>query len=112
MKKLCSILFLLGYLVVVVGVALRVFSVIPLCRYVLLGGVVVATVCRLLSLPKSDDRQLRRLNMQQLFSALFQCLGTYMVWVGGYTSWILPFLISALVDLWLTMAYGRRRHKE
>lgn len=105
MNNFKSIMFAVGYVVMLVGVACRVFDV-PYCHYIVVAGVALTTVFRLLSLPKSDDRRVRHLNMQQLFCACFQCLGAFMVW-KGYTSWVLPFLISALADLALSYAYGR-----
>lgn len=105
MKNYKFILFAVGYLLVIAGVALRVFDV-AWCKYVVVAGVALATVFRLLNLPKSDHRAVRHLNVQQLFCACFQCLGAFMVW-KGYSSWVLPFLISALADLALSYAYGR-----
>lgn len=105
MKNYKFILFAVGYLLVIAGVALRVFDV-AWCKYVVVAGVALATVFRLLNLPKSDHRAVRHLNVQQLFCAAFQCLGAYMIWVG-MTSWVLPFLISALADVWLSTAYSR-----
>lgn len=105
MKNYKFILFAVGYLLVIAGVALRVFDV-AWCKYVVVAGVALATVFRLLNLPKSDHRAVRHLNVQQLFCAAFQCLGVYMIWVG-MTSWVLPFLISALADIWLSTAYSR-----
>lgn len=105
MNNFKSIMFAVGYAVMLVGVACRVFDV-SYCQYIVVAGVALTTVFRLLSLPKSDDRRVRHLNVQQLFCACFQCLGAFMVW-KGYTSWVLPFLISALADLALSYAYGR-----
>lgn len=109
MKNYKFILFAVGYLLVIAGVALRVFDV-AWCKYVVVAGVALATVFRLLNLPKSDHRAVRHLNVQQLFCAAFQCLGAYMIWVG-MTSWVLPFLISALADIWLSTAYSRYLEK-
>lgn len=110
MNNFKSIMFTVGYVVMLVGVACRVFEDDPdsvsYCRYIVVAGVALTTVFRLLSLPKSDDRRVRHLNMQQLFCACFQCLGAFMVW-KGYSSWVLPFLISALADIALSYAYGR-----
>lgn len=105
MNNFKSIMFAVGYVVMLVGVACRVFDV-PYCHYIVVAGVALTTVSRLLSLPKSDSRRVRHLNVQQLFCACFQCLGAFMVW-KGYTSWVLPFLISSLADLALSYAYGR-----
>lgn len=111
MKNIKSTLFLIGYAVMLIGVACRVFSV-NYCQYIVVAGTAIATIFRLLTLPKSDDRRIRHLNVQQLFVAALQCLGAYMVWKGAYTAWVLPFLISAVADLVLSYAYDRGKLKK
>lgn len=104
MKNWKFILFVVGYVAVIVGAALLDYS--TLSRYIVVGGAVLCTVFRFLLLPQSDNRNIRRLNTQQFFCALLMLSGAWLVW-KGHSAWPLPLLICAVIDLWLSFRYGK-----
>jgi len=114
-KKNYSILFFIGYLLLVVGAVLRVmdskFSV-----YVFGAGVAINLIFRFLLLPRQTDKRIRRLNNQQFLVAVFLVLTCYLMWIDksfwlmksiwiGKNYWVITLIVSAIIDLWLTFRY-------
>ncbi|MDR1592448.1 MAG: hypothetical protein LBS16_06155 [Prevotellaceae bacterium] len=112
-KKTRLLLFYAGYALAIVGALLYGGEWFHLFRlgwyYSILVYAVGAVLCsffRLLLLPQSADRRIRRLNNQQFFSVLCQLGTIYLMWTA-HDAWIAPLLLCALIDLWLSFRYPR-----
>ena len=99
MKK-TIIPFAVGYVCVIVGALLHIFEWEP--SVWLFGvGALVLIISRMLSLPKTDDRRIRRLYGQLFIGALCLLGSTYLMYIG-HNAWALPLLLTAFIDVWVS----------
>ncbi|MDR3327282.1 MAG: hypothetical protein LBT04_04025 [Prevotellaceae bacterium] len=107
MNKNYSIPFFVGYLLLIAGAILHIFGSVRVGFYVFGVGVVCNLTFRFLLLPKSDDKRIRRLNKQQFFLAVLLIFTGYAMY-AKYSAWIVPLLIFAIIELWLTFRYPKK----
>jgi hypothetical protein len=110
-NKKYSIPFFIGYLLIIAGAVCVLAKVdILFLRhqigfYIFCAGAVLNSIFRYLLLPHSDNKKVRRLNTQQLFIVLLLLAAGYMMFKNT-ASWVIPLLICAVIDLWLSFRYS------
>ena len=92
--------FALGYVCVIAGALLHIFEW-QWSVWLFGAGAVLAIVSRMLSLPKTDNRRVRRLYGQLFIGALCLLGSTYLMYIG-HNAWVLPLLITSFIDVWVS----------
>ena len=92
--------FAVGYVCIIAGALLHIFE-FSWSVWLFGAGTVLAIVSRMLSLPKTNDRRVRRLYGQLFIGALCLLGSTYLMYIG-HNAWVLPLLITSFIDVWVS----------
>ena len=92
--------FALGYVCVIAGALLHIFEW-QWSVWLFGAGAVLAIISRMLSLPKTDDRRVRRLYGQLFLGALCLIGSAYLMYIG-HGAWVLPLLLTSFIDVWVS----------
>ena len=95
--------FVVGYISIIAGALLHIFEW-QWSVWLFGAGVVLSIVSRMLSLPKTNDRRIRRLYGQLFFGALCLMGSTYLMYIG-HNAWVLPLLITSFIDVWVSFRW-------
>lgn len=79
--------------------------------YLLILGVILFVVARYLSLERSNDYRLKRLNNLQAFGMLLLIASGYLVWIGS-SSFVVTLLAFAILELWVSLRYPSKQKEE
>lgn len=108
-RKLISIAFVAGYILMSVGAVLGIFG-LKAAFYTFASGTLLNIVARIQLLPKSDDRRIRRLNTQQFFVVAGFIATSYFLY-RGKSYWVVFLLMAVVVDFYLTFRYPKADSK-
>jgi len=95
LSTIAYVFFGAGFLI---GWRLRLMMTV---RWVMIAGVVLNVVGRVMTLPKTDDFRVKRLNNLLALSSVFLVAAAYFMFTGK-AACIAFILISAFIDLWVT----------
>ncbi len=99
------IIFAAGYIVVILS-ALAVMLGHTAAQYAFFGGVLLLIVGRYLTLPRSDNFRVRRLNNILAVGAVFLIASCWLMYTGR-NAWVVTLVIAAIFDLYTSFRYPK-----
>ncbi len=94
--------FAVGYVAVIAGALTYILAENWLIGFTIFSvGAVVVAAMRLLTLQKSDNVRMRRLQAQQLIGTGCMLATAYLMYTQS-NAWAITLLISAFIDIWVS----------
>lgn len=104
-RKNFAIPFFVGYAMVIIAALLYILNW-EYAVYLFGAGAFISAIGRLVLLPRTPDKRIRRLNNQQLYCILLQALTVYLMWTN-HSAWIIPLILNAFLDIWISYRYPK-----
>lgn len=102
------ILYGIGYSAIIIATLLHIFEVWQHTPYIFAVAAVVTIVGRYLTLPRSDNFRVRRLNNMLAISAILLAATAYLMFLGENV-WAITLTIAAFIDIFTTFRYPKER---
>ena len=111
MKRLLSILFMLGSLLLLIGAGSYITHW-ALSPYLFTAGAVLVAVAQAFSIPRDASLTLKRLHIQQVFGAVLLVLGGVFMFTTHGNEWIVCMTIAAVLQLYTSFRIPNQEKKE
>ncbi len=111
-KKIAFILYVIGYILIIVSTLLFVFQkffgLVEIIPYIFCAGVLVAIIGRVFTLPKADDFRKKRLNTMLAIAAVLLLASAYFILKNNH-AFIITLIITAFIDLFTAIRYPENK---
>ncbi len=99
MKKTLPFLFITGYLLLLAG-AITYFNRWEAARPLFTIGATLVAVAQIQDRYRGNNRNIRRLNIQQIFGSLFLVMTAVMMYTTSGNEWIITLSIATVFQLY------------
>lgn len=99
------VIFAVGYIAVILS-ALAVMLGLQSAQYAFFGGTLLLILGRYLTLPRSDNFRVRRLNGILAVGAIFLIASCYLMYTGR-NAWVVTLVIAAVFDFYTSFRYPK-----